>query len=144
MPEVMIRQYRKEDFPGLIKLLGDVYDSRVSQDTLEEKYLGEDKLIFVAEAEGSIAGCAFLEICRDFIREYTYGYVTYVAVDSSLRKLGIGSKIFDAMESEARATGCTAIELTSANYREDAHAFYDALGFTIKKTTVFIKELDQA
>ena len=35
---------------------------------------------------------------------------------------------------------CSAVELTSANFREGAHAFYKALGFTIKNTTVFIKE----
>lgn len=141
MSEVTVRQYNSEDFEGLIRLLGEVYDSHVSQEVLEKNYLGDNKMIFVAENEGNIIGCSFLEICRDYIREYTYGYVTYVAVDKTLRKMGTGSKLMKSMEETARERGCTAIELTSANYRKEAHAFYDALGFTVKKTTVFIKEL---
>ena len=76
MSEVTVRQYNSEDFKGLIRLLGEVYDSHVSQEVLEKNYLGDNKMIFVAENEGNIIGCSFLEICRDYIREYTYGYVT--------------------------------------------------------------------
>jgi GNAT superfamily N-acetyltransferase len=35
----------------------------------------------------------------------------------------------ERVESEARARGCERLELTSAQRRADAHAFYSSLGF---------------
>ena len=60
-----------------------------------------------------------------------------------LVKQGIGNQMFEFLIKKAQACQCTAIELTSANYRKGAHAFYKAIGFSPKKTTVFIKEIPE-
>ena len=140
--EVIVREYKKSDFTGLIELLANVYGSEIEQDKLENIYLSEKRKILVAVDENNtVAGCAFLEKREDFIRPERVLFISYVAVDEKIRKQGIGKKIFEEIEKIAQKEKCSAIELTSANYRTGAHAFYASLRFSPKKTTVFIKEI---
>ena len=140
--DITIRKYKCTDYSELAELLGIEYNSRIDQNTLEKKYISEERSILVAVTNtNQVVGCSFLEIQEDFIRPSRIMYVTYVAVNQQFRKNGIGRKLFNAIELECNTNNCSAIELTSANYRTEAHAFYIALGFTKKKTTLFIKEL---
>ena len=139
--EVVIENYNSSCFNQLYLLLEDVYSTKITQSILERNYLGQDKQIVLALLNSRVVGCAFLDYNTDYIRDRRTVFVSYVAVDSSVRQKGIGSKIFSEIENRAKHRKCSAIELTSANYRTSAHAFYHALGFTKKQTTVFIKEL---
>lgn len=127
---------------GLLVLLHDVYGSEITKETLEEKYISDSKKIMIAVEGDSVLGCSFIEERFDFIRPEHTLFITYVAVSSNHRKKGIGRMLFNSIFQFAKDNDCSAIELTSANYREEAHAFYKALGFTEKKTTIFIKETD--
>lgn len=139
---IQIRYYLKSDYKMLIRLLGEAYNSKIDQKTVENVYLSDTRSIFVAVLENEmIVGCAFAEVKEDFVRPSRILYVTYVAVDKNFMKQGIGRKLFDRIELECRKRQCSAIELTSANYRIGAHKFYEKLGFTEKDTTMFIKEL---
>lgn len=138
--EIKIVDYESNDFIQLLKILESVYESNINQEDLERYYLGDNKKIYLAKIEDTIVGCSFLEIKNDYIRPYKYGYITYVAVDDKCRKIGIGSKLLDHVLVSAKKLGCSTVELTSANSRTGAHAFYESLGFTKKKTTVFIKD----
>lgn len=141
--DIIIREYQNTDYSGLIVLLHDVYNSDIKQDVLEEKYLSSSRFILVAvNALKQIVGCAFVELQEDYVRPCKIAYVTYVAVDSKVRKQGIGKKLLMSVEQKCRDNGCSAIELTSADFRIGAHAFYSSIGFTHKKTTVFIKEIN--
>lgn len=139
--EVTIENYDSAYFNQLFLLLADVYSTAIPQSSLEGNYLGPDKEIVLALLNDKVVGCAFLEYNADYIRDRKTVFVSYVAVNITFRQHGIGSKIFSEIEGRARNRSCSAIELTSANYRSSAHAFYHALGFSKKQTTVFIKEL---
>lgn len=140
--DIRIRYYRSSDYNMLICLLREVYGSNIDQKTLERVYLSDTRSILVATTEDEVlVGCTFTEVQEDYVRPSRILYVTYVAVDEKYRKHGIGRLLFDKVEEECREEACSAIELTSANFRTDAHAFYNNLGFTKKKTTLFIKEL---
>ena len=138
-----IRQYKSEDFFELKTLLSDVYESHVSKETLEKSYLSDTRHILVAieDKTGKLIGCTFVEKQVDFIRSNSILYVTYVAVDEKFRKMGIGRKLLSRVEMMCIEQRCYAIELTSANFRTGAHAFYESLGFTEKKTKLYIKEM---
>lgn len=138
---VEIRDYHSSDYPGLIALLGKVYGSTIDKETLENKYISNNRTIIVAVIGDSLVGCAFEEVQVDYIRPSRVLYVTYVAVDEKYRKHGIGRKLFSSIENSCIEKNCSSIELTSADFRKEAHAFYAALEFTKKKTTVFIKEM---
>ena len=139
---IIVREYHTSDYSGLIALLGKVYGAKTPQDVLEKQYLTASRSILVAADErGEIVGSTFVEIQEDFIRPGRVAFVTYVAVDEQCRKQGIGRKLMLSAEEIGKANNCSAIELTSADFRVGAHAFYASLGFTKKKTTVFIREL---
>lgn len=140
--EIMIREYRSEDYQPLIEILRKEYGSSIEQETLEKEYITDKRSVIVAQTDsGIVAGCAFLEVQEDFVRPSKTVFVTYVAVREDHRKLGIGRRLFEKTEEICKQRECMSIELTSADFRTGAHAFYASLGFTKKKTTVFIKEL---
>lgn len=139
--QIVIRNYRAADFSGLFQLLSKVYGSSITQADLEAHYIGERAEILVAVRDDEVLGCAFLEYQTDYVRERRIVFVSYVAVDESCRHQGIGASLFQEIEARAAARRCSAVELTSAEHRVGAHAFYQRLQFSRKKTTVFIKEL---
>ena len=52
-----------------------------------------------------------------------------LAVDPGHRRSGVGRALLGAVEAWAGELGCREIEITSRRTRDDAHAFYRALGF---------------
>lgn len=139
--QIEIREYQSSDYPELVTLLQKVYGSTIDKNILEGNYISDCRSIIVAVTEDSLVGCAFEEVQVDFVRPSKVLYVTYVAVDENYRKHGIGRKLFERVENIAKENTCSSIELTSADFRTGAHAFYNSLGFTKKKTTLFIKEI---
>ena len=140
--EIQIRYYKQSDYNMLIRILRDVYGSTIDQAILESVYISEKRSIIVAVTEEEqLVGCTFLEVQEDYIRPSRTLYITYVAVDKKYRENGIGRKLICKVEEICKDEGCSAIELTSADFRIEAHAFYKKLGFTKKKTTLFIKEI---
>lgn len=139
--QIEIREYQSSDYPELVTLLQKVYGSTIDKNILEGNYISDCRSIIVAVTEDSLVGCAFEEVQVDYVRPSRVLFVTYVAVDEAYRKHGIGRKLFSFIENSCSEKNCSSIELTSADYRKEAHAFYTALGFTKKKTTVFIKEI---
>lgn len=140
--EIKIISYQPNYFSRLFALLKNVYDSTIDQENLEKNYVdGVNSIILAVDSESDkVVGCAFLQIRIDYIRDEQLCFVTYVAVDATYRKRGIGRMLFNEVENRAIQADCKSIELTSANYREDAHSFYESIGFSKKKTTIFIKE----
>ena len=138
--DVVIRKYLSEDSKSLLALLHNTYDSCITQQVLEDKYVTDKRDII---NEKKLIGCAFTEIQEDYVRPSRSIYVTYVAVDNEYRKQGIGTKLMSHVQTMCIENDCSSIELTSANFRTGAHAFYESIGFTKKKTTVFIKEVNR-
>ena len=140
---IQIRKYERPDYDGLIGLLASEYQSTIDQQTLETHYTGGRRRIIVATGDGApdILGCAFTEIREDYVRPGRVLYVTYVAVHRGYRRHGIGRLLLDEAERLCKENRCAAVELTSADHRTGAHQFYASLGFSKKKTTVFIKEI---
>ncbi len=141
--ELKIREYQKRDYTELLSLLDTAYNSTIKQEVLEKEYISSTRSILVAVNESDhVVGCTFVEIQEDYVRPSRIAYVTYVAVDENCRRQGIGRKLLHSVVDMCKERECSAIELTSANHRTGAHAFYESLGYTKKKTTVFIKEID--
>ena len=140
--EHKIREYQKRDYTELLSLLDAAYNSTITQEVLEKEYISSTRSILVAVNESDhVVGCTFVEIQEDYVRPNRIAYVTYVAVDENCRRQGIGKKLLAAVEMICKIRNCSAIELTSADFRVGAHEFYKSLGYTKKATTVFIKEL---
>jgi GNAT superfamily N-acetyltransferase len=57
-----------------------------------------------------------------------------LVVAKSQRQRGIGARMMAAAEDWAQERGCSAMQLRSSQRREDAHAFYQRLGYRVTKT----------
>jgi GNAT superfamily N-acetyltransferase len=86
--------------------------------------------IYVATRGGAVVGTFQSTI----LQHLTHGgarvvQIEAVVVSSSERGRGVGTTMMQWALEEARAKGCTRAQLTSQKRREDAHRFYQRLGF---------------
>ena len=140
--KVKIRDYKSTDYSALVELLKDVYDSNIKKDILESKYVSDTRNILIAVDElDRLLGCTFIEFQEDYVRPRKILYVTYVAVSERFRNCGIGHLLYEEVEMRCKEKSCSAVEFTSANYRTVAHSFYHSMGYKVKDTSIFIKEM---
>ena len=124
-----IRAARREDAASLARLLGELgYPSSREQVERRLERLGEADRLFVAELEREVVGLAGLHVSAALEYDGDAAKVSAIVVDERFRRRGVGEALMDALENEARALGCVILFLTTAERREDAHAFYRRIG----------------
>ena len=126
------REPRPEDADAVAALLDELgYPSSVDQAAERIARIGHDPstLLLVAELDGELAGLAALHVQNLIERDDLGCSVAALVVAERFRRLGIGARLSDAVEAEARARGCESLVLHTAHRRSDAHAFYEALGY---------------
>ena len=124
-----IRAARREDAASLARLLGELgYPSSREQVERWLERLGEADRLFVAELEREVVGLAGLHVSAALEYDGDAAKVSAIVVDERFRRRGVGEALMDALENEARALGCVILFLTTAERREDAHAFYRRIG----------------
>ncbi|GMM93664.1 GNAT family N-acetyltransferase [Qipengyuania sp. MTN3-11] len=91
-------------------------------------------MTLVAQLQGGVAGCMGLARMHPAHREHPIGRITVLVVAEDQRGLGIGKALVGAAMELFTTQDCTLIEVTSRFELEQAHGFYEALGF--EKTSV--------
>jgi GNAT superfamily N-acetyltransferase len=87
--------------------------------------------LIVAELDGKVIGTLQLTFTPSLSYQGSKRCtVESVRVDASLRGKGIGREMMLWAIARAKARGCISMQLTSHNDREDAHRFYEQLGFS--------------
>lgn len=89
--------------------------------------------VFVAEAGGRIAGWVHVFVSRT-VEAHARAEIGGLVVDEAARSQGIGRALMAHAEAWAREKGCEAVGLRSNVIREQAHAFYERLGYRLIKT----------
>ena len=113
-------------------------------DTPKNSILGrldENTKILCARLGDEIVGLVVMTIINRPISSSKYLYLDYVCTDSDYRRMGIGKLLMAECERFAKDKGCAHIKFTSSYKREDAHAFYTNLGYSIVESAVFKKEI---
>ena len=140
-PAVRIREATEDDLPRLIELLAQLsLDApreepgpplpQTYSDAFAEIQADPRQRLLVAEAGGRIAGSATLIIVPNLTHQgRPYAIVENVVVDQTQRGGGIGELLMRHAIEAARRAGCYKLSLTSNRRREDAHRFYERLGF---------------
>jgi GNAT superfamily N-acetyltransferase len=96
--------------------------------------------LIVAELDGKVIGTLQLTYTPSLsYRGSKRCTVESVRVDSKLRGQGIGREMMLWAIERAKEKGCISMQLTSHKDRDDAHRFYEQLGF--KKSHVGMKLL---
>jgi GNAT superfamily N-acetyltransferase len=96
--------------------------------------------VLVAEVEGTVVGLASVFIRHLLNSDAPLARVSSMVVDDAHRSRGVGHHLIQAAEAFARAQGCDRIEVTSAERRTRAHAFYRRLGYEDRPHR-FVKQL---
>ena len=141
MSQLVFRQATCADLPVIVRMLAD--DDLGSQRERVENPLPESYFkafteiekdsnheLIVAEMDGKVVGTLHLMFLRSI--SYQGGLrvqVESVRVDEEFRGQGIGSEMMKWLIERAKERDAHLVQLTSHRSREDAHRFYERLGF---------------
>jgi ribosomal protein S18 acetylase RimI-like enzyme len=131
---IRLRQFRfPEDYQQVVDLWSSmekgVHVGRSDTPEEIEKKLGRDPDLFlVAESDDRIVGSV--------IGGYDgrRGMVYHLAVESSFRSQGVGSRLMEEVEARLRAKGCVKSYLLVAEDNHDVEAFYKKQGWNHMET----------
>lgn len=109
---------------------------------LEKKEnLSSDSIELIAVNDLEVVGYLVLNTCLDAVLGIKYAYVNYVCVKEEYRGQHIASMMFEKVFSLCKENNISYLELTSRATRVAAHHLYKKLGFEVRETTVFRKEI---
>lgn len=136
--EVSFRRATPRDVDAVVSLLADDELGRAREQPGDPAYhaafaeidLDPNQLLVVAERAGEIVGTLQLSLLAGLSHLGTKrAQLEAVRVRSDLRGLGVGKRMCEWAISVARQRGAGQIRLTSDRVRDDAHRFYEGLGF---------------
>jgi GNAT superfamily N-acetyltransferase len=126
----LIRDAEPRDAEAVARLLDELgYPAGAGtvETRLERLAIVGDRVL-VAEVEGEVVGLAHLQVMPTIEHDRPAAKIGALVVEKSRRRGGIGRALVEAAEAEARARNCGVLFLTTAERRDDAHAFYESLG----------------
>ena len=91
--------------------------------SIANKMSTQPELFFVAELDGRLVGTVMAGY--DGHRGWMYS----LAVDTTQRRLGIGTRLVAHAEAALTARGCPKVNLQVLSAKEEIRAFYEALGY---------------
>ncbi|MFB6415085.1 MULTISPECIES: GNAT family N-acetyltransferase [Bradyrhizobium] len=139
---VSIRRARRDDVPAIVAMLADDHLGRGRErveDPLPAAYYDAfarvardpNLALVVAEIEGRVVGCLQLAVLPGISSQGgVRGLLEDVRVATDCRSRGIGERLVQWAITEAKARGCSLVELLTHQTRVDAQRFYKRLGFT--------------
>lgn len=137
MQEISIRPATEEDLPAILALysaaeISDNVDFTIEEARKQFALFAQYPFfrLYVAVLAGQIVGTYELLIMDNLAkRGRKSGIVEDVAVDPGFQRLGIGRRMMEHARETCRREQCYKLTLSSNVIREDAHRFYDSLGF---------------
>lgn len=88
-----------------------------------------DEAMFIAEVDGTPAGCAFLVTLVDYFNERPHAHLSVLAVAKDLEGKGVGRALLDASERWARQRGSDRLTLSALVTNARARALYERRGY---------------
>lgn len=87
--------------------------------------------LFVAEKDGEVVATYQITVISGLsLKAARRAQIESLRVARAHRGMGIGEKVMEHAAAQARAAGCSMIQLTSNEARARARAFYESIGFT--------------
>ena len=138
----LIRFARPDDAADLRELLAQL-EYVISEDDVATNLDRLDNhngdCVLVAERDNAVVGMLAVHVIP-LLHRPPLGRITALIVRDGHRGAGIGRALVQASEDFAYEHGCTRVEVTSRDYREEAHAFYKRLDYACDERR-FIKRL---
>ena len=139
--KVQLRAATTDDLPYVVRMLADDFlggTREKVEESISENYIrafqeienDPNNELIIAEFHGKIVGTFQLTYTPSLtFQGGSRCTVESVRVDSSLRGRGIGRKMMLWAIKRAKEMGCVSMQLTTHKERENAHRFYERLGF---------------
>lgn len=141
--ELKIRDALPEDAGQIGVLLAELrhgYPDELVRKNVEALLGSEHDTLVVAESGDTILGMAHLHTARLIHEPERIARVAALVVKSNSRRKGIGRAIMERLEELAIQAGCAGLELTTSLGRDEAHLFYQSLGYK-ELSKRFVKQL---
>lgn len=138
----IIRAATEKDIPRILKLYEELVTSTSQAETGRTPSLDYYRRIYkqvrdmpgheliVAEENGEVIGTMVLLIVPNLSHSgLPWAVVENVVTDQRYQRQGIGRLMMEYAINRAREAGCYKLQLSSSKTREEAHHFYESLGF---------------
>lgn len=126
-----VKKMEEQDLEQIRILYKELVPDGCSLETLKKNFDRIKDLpeyaILVAKEGDQVLGSAMGIICVAL--DTPFLVVENVVVDESCRGMGIGRKVFEALDAFALENECGYAMLASSGFRHGAHRFYEAVGF---------------
>jgi ribosomal protein S18 acetylase RimI-like enzyme len=145
--DIEIKKCTNKDFGSVTRLLNQLWpDRKLDEIKLLKVYhkalRSKNQQYLKAVHKGKIIGFCSLSIFNTLYGNGESMHVDELVIDESFRSMGIGKMLLDVAKKISREKGCKMLELESATHRNDAHRFYENLGYE-KMGVVFSLKLDK-
>jgi GNAT superfamily N-acetyltransferase len=130
--QLLVRDTRPSDAGYVASLLTDLgypVSSEFAAERLAHFERDRASRVQVAEDDGTVVGLVATHILPRLDSEVLSCRIVDIVVAANQRRHGVGSALLHAAEVEARRQGCLRVDLTSGDWRADARAFYERMGF---------------
>jgi GNAT superfamily N-acetyltransferase len=129
-PTPFARPAEGGDSPALARLLEQLgYPASEEQVRVRLGFGPPDRIVLVAELDGEVLGLAVLELVHPLHTGAPEGVLTALVTEANSRHRGVARLLLADVARRARQAGAVRLYLRSHRRRDDAHAFYRALGF---------------
>ncbi|MFC2014679.1 GNAT family N-acetyltransferase [Chloroflexota bacterium] len=138
----IIRAATEEDIPRILELYGELVittsptelrrspDANDYRQAFAQISANAGNELLVAEEDGKVIGTLVLIIVPNLSHGgLPWAGIENMFVDISFRRRGIGKLLMDYAVVRAKESGCYKIQLISDKRREEAHGFYQAMGY---------------
>ena len=129
---VEVRSYEPSDAAALGRLLREMGYAAPTEQAAEHArafIAHPGATLLVAVEEDAVVGMAASFLVPRLDAERLSCRITDLVVAAASRRRGIGRALMVELETRVREAGATRLDLSTGDWRSDAHAFYERLGF---------------
>ena len=133
-----------ELYRQLVRPVAPDVEADVRADRIEQIRSDPHNFLWVLESEDRVVGTAFVTLCLDPMHSrQPYAVLENFIVDEGCRTKGYGAQLMRYTVDFCCRADCSKIMLQSHSSRSQAHAFFEAQGFSAEKKKAFVKYRSQ-
>jgi ribosomal protein S18 acetylase RimI-like enzyme len=143
---ISIRPVKVDELDELAELYRELAGKRTDPGKMRENFewmqSNPDYIVLGVKDAGGLIGSLMGIVCQDIVGECRpFMVIENVIVSRRYRRRGIGKGLMRKIEKIARERDCYYIMFVSKNQREEAHRFYESLGYGLDFVRGFKKYL---